>query len=73
MSARLQEKYRSDVVAALQEEFKAEMDRQVASFEARKDFKLDAPFDHVYGTTHAVIEEQRAEYLDSLAKEGGDA
>jgi len=58
---------------ALQEEFKAEMDRQVASFEARKDFKLDAPFDHVYGTTHAVIEEQRAEYLDSLAKEGGDA
>lgn len=55
---------------ALQEEFKDEMDRQVAEFEARKDFKLDAPFDHVYGTTHAVIEEQRADYLESLEKEG---
>ncbi len=53
----------------LQAEFKAEMDRQVKEFEAMDDFRLDTPFDHVYGTTHAVIEEQRAEFLAEQGRE----
>ena len=39
----------------LQAEFKKQMDLEVAEFEAMSDFQMDAPFDHVYGTTHAVI------------------
>ena len=53
----------------LQEEFKAEMDKQVTSFEARTEFKMDAAFDNVFGTTHDVIEQQRAEFLSESAKE----
>ena len=53
----------------LQDEFKAEMDKQVASFEARTEFKMDAAFDNVFGTTHDVIEQQRAEFLSESAKE----
>jgi pyruvate dehydrogenase E1 component alpha subunit len=55
---------------ALQDEFKAEMDKQIKEFEAMGGFKMDAPFDHVFGTKHARIEEQRAEYLAELEKEG---
>ncbi len=49
--------------AALEAEVKAEEDAAVAEFERRTEFKPDAPFDHVFGTRHAVIEDQRAEFL----------
>ncbi len=55
----------------LQAEFKEEMDRQIKEFEAMGDFKVDAPFDNVYGTTHKVIEDQRAEFLADMEKEAG--
>jgi hypothetical protein len=45
----------------------------VVELESQKDFKPDAPFDHVFGTEHYVIEEQRAEFLKNLGKEAGDA
>ena len=54
---------------ALDEELKKEVDAAVQEFEARTEFKPDAPFDHVFGTKHDVIEEQRREFLASLGKE----
>jgi TPP-dependent pyruvate/acetoin dehydrogenase alpha subunit len=47
-----------------------QVDDAVKSFEAMNEFKVDSPFDHVFGTTHEIIEEQRAEFLSSLGKEG---
>jgi pyruvate dehydrogenase E1 component alpha subunit len=52
---------------------KAEVDEAVKQYEAMKDFKPDAPFDHVFGTKHKVIEDQRAEFLQGLHKEAPDA
>ncbi len=61
-----------DRQARLEEEIKKEVDAAVKAFESRSDFKPDAAFDHVFGTRHAVIEQQRAEFLDSLRRgEGG--
>jgi pyruvate dehydrogenase E1 component alpha subunit len=54
-------------------EIKAEVDRAVKEFEARSDFAPDAPFDHVYGTSHPEIEVQRRAYLANLRQEAGDA
>lgn len=51
---------------ALDEEIKQEIEVAVQKFEARTEFKPDAPFDHVFGTKHDVIEEQRQEFLASL-------
>lgn len=51
---------------ALLDEVKAEIDQQVAEFESKTDFQPDAPFEHVYGTKHEIIEEQRAEFLREL-------
>ena len=59
--------------AALETELKAEIAAAVKRFEARSDFKPDAPFDHVFGTAYPHIEEQRAEFLARLNKEGADA
>ncbi len=58
--------------AALEEEVKTEIAASVAEFEAETDFKPDTNFDHVYGTTHAGIEAQRAEFLELIAKEGNN-
>jgi pyruvate dehydrogenase E1 component alpha subunit len=54
---------------ALEEEVKKEVDAAVNELETRTDFKPDAPFDHVYGTRHDVIEDQRREFLAAIAKE----
>lgn len=63
-----------DRQAKFEDEIKKEVDAAVKEFEARGDFKPDAAFDHVYGTPHAVIEAQRAEFLANLeAEEGGHA
>jgi pyruvate dehydrogenase E1 component alpha subunit len=58
---------------ALETELKAKMDEQVKAFEAKDDFAPEAPFAHVFGTTHDVIEEQKAAFLEELRKEVGDA
>ncbi len=50
-------------------EIKAEIEAAVTEFEQPKDRPLDAPFDHVYGTSHPNIERQRREFLAQL--EGG--
>ncbi len=57
--------------AALDEEVRGEIEAAVQEFEARSDFKPDAPFDHVYGTTHPIIEEQRTQFLADLEQEVG--
>ena len=61
--------WNDDKQAALEEEIKQEVDACVKEFEERTDFKPDAPFDHVFGTRHEVIEEQRQEFLAVLGKE----
>lgn len=63
----------ADKQAAMEAEIKGEVDAAVKEFESRTDFKPDAPFDHVFGTRHDVIEEQRAEFLKNMGKEAGDA
>ncbi len=55
---------------ALEKEIKAEEDAAVQAFEERTDFKPDACFDHVFGTRHAEIEEQRAQFLADLKADG---
>lgn len=59
--------------AKLDEEIKAEVDTAVKAFEGRKDFKVDAPFDYVFGTKHEFIEEQRQEFLAELKEEQDEA
>jgi pyruvate dehydrogenase E1 component alpha subunit len=51
----------------LEEEIKKEVETAVEDFEQKVDFKPDAPFDHVFGTRHQEIEEQRADFLENLA------
>jgi pyruvate dehydrogenase E1 component alpha subunit len=65
--------WNDDKQAELETEVKQQIEAAVQAFESRTDFKPDVPFDHVFGTRHAVIERQRAEYLDNLKKEAGDA
>jgi len=50
-------------------EVKEQVGKAVEEFETPKDWALDAPFDHVYGTTHPGIEEQRAHFLANLERE----
>lgn len=57
---------------ALEAEVKKQVEDAVKAFEAMKDFQPDAPFDHVYGTEHPRIAEQRAEFLDNLKREAGN-
>lgn len=57
----------------LEIEIKAQIDAAVVEFEAIKDFRPDANFDHVFGTKHAVIEEQRQEFLENLKNEAAHA
>jgi pyruvate dehydrogenase E1 component subunit alpha len=54
--------------AALDEEIRNDIDAAVKEFEARSGFRPDAPFDHVFGTRHRAIEEERAEFLASLER-----
>ena len=56
----------------LEEEIKEQVEGAVRSFEAKGGFKPDAPFDHVYGTRQARVEEQRAEFLENLSREDCD-
>ncbi len=63
-----------DREAKLQAEIKAEVDATVKDFESRGGYPQEAPFTHVFGTRHALIDEQRAEFLADLEREeAGDA
>jgi pyruvate dehydrogenase E1 component alpha subunit len=48
---------------ALRAEVRAEVQEAVATYEALEAHPADRPFDHVFGTEHAVIREQRAAFL----------
>lgn len=57
----------------LEAEIKAEIDAAVKEFEAITDLPPDIGFDHVFGTKHAEIEEQRQEFLEELKKDADHA
>ncbi|MBF0314482.1 MAG: pyruvate dehydrogenase (acetyl-transferring) E1 component subunit alpha [Oligoflexia bacterium] len=52
----------------LEEQLNQEIETAVRDFESQKNFKVDAPFEHIFGTTHSVIESQRAEFLAEQLK-----
>jgi pyruvate dehydrogenase E1 component alpha subunit len=52
--------------AELEKEIGDAVEAAVKEFEGRTGFKPDTPFDHVFGTRHLVIEEERAELLARL-------
>ncbi|MBU0549904.1 pyruvate dehydrogenase (acetyl-transferring) E1 component subunit alpha [Myxococcota bacterium] len=52
--------------ALLEEDVKNEVNQAVKNFESEVDFKPDAPFDHVFETPSAALEEQRALFLSNL-------
>jgi pyruvate dehydrogenase E1 component alpha subunit len=54
--------------AALDEEVRNEVEAAVKDAEERTGFKPDAPFDHVFGTRHRRLEEERDEFLASLKR-----
>ncbi|TKJ42168.1 pyruvate dehydrogenase (acetyl-transferring) E1 component subunit alpha [candidate division LCP-89 bacterium B3_LCP] len=56
---------------ALVNEIKSEVDAAVKEFEDLKELPAEACFDHVFGTKHVDIEEQRMEFLDDQ-KRGTD-
>ncbi len=59
--------------STLQEEMAAEIEGVVQEFEAMTDFPPEILFDHVYGTQHAEIEAQKAQFLANLSRERADA
>jgi pyruvate dehydrogenase E1 component alpha subunit len=61
-----------DLQKQLEADCKSQIDAAVQAFESRSPFAPDAPFDHVFGTKEAVIEAQRARFLERLGKEGED-
>ncbi len=50
---------------ALEEEVRGEIEAAVKEMESGGDFRPDLNFDYVFGTKHADIEEQRAEFLSN--------
>jgi pyruvate dehydrogenase E1 component alpha subunit len=59
--------------SGLDADVKQAIEDAVKAFEARTDFKADAPFDYTFGTEHSVIEEQRAEFLAHTREDSSDA
>ena len=64
--------WNDELQAELEAEVAATVDAGVKKYEGRAAPKPDAPFDHVFGTTHPRIEKQRAEFLENLEKEQAD-
>ena len=54
---------------ALRAEVKERVDAAVKEFEQPVERAMDEPFRHVYGTEHAVIEEQHRDFLANVARE----
>jgi len=63
----------ADRQAALEDEVKAEIDAAIQTLEGRSDLAPDAQFEHVFGTCHARLHEQRAEFMANLARESHHA
>ncbi len=61
-----------ELQVGMEGEIKSVIDAAVKEFESMADFKPDAPFDYVFGTTHYEIEKQRAEFLEELRKDNTD-
>ncbi len=61
-----------DLEEALQAEIKDTIDGAVTRFESQLDVPPDTPFDHVLGTDHAFVDEQRAAFLDARGGENAD-
>jgi pyruvate dehydrogenase E1 component alpha subunit len=59
----------ADPQTALEAAVKAQIDQAVQEFEQKREFKPDAPFDHVFATPHPSIEEQRQRFLAQLPAE----
>jgi len=57
-----------ETIERIRQEISEEVKGHVQAFESMNDFKPDAPFDFVYGTRHAIIEEQRAMFLADLER-----
>jgi TPP-dependent pyruvate/acetoin dehydrogenase alpha subunit len=64
--------WNDDHEAGLEAEVKQQIEKAVKAFEAMTSFKPDAPFDHVFGTKHPRIDEQRADFLNNLKQESAD-
>lgn len=60
-----------DKEAALAAEVKDQVEQAVRTFETPHDWADDTAFDHVYGTDHPHLHEQRAEFLANLRFDGG--
>ena len=58
--------------AALQEEIKKDIDAAVKELETPREFRPDEPFDHIFGTEHADIEEQRRQFLAEIELEASN-
>ncbi len=56
----------------LGQELDGQIEQAVGRFEAFRPEMPDAPFEHVFGTRHAVIEAQRREFLRQLNPEDSD-
>ena len=56
----------------LDETIKKQIESAVKAFESRKDFKMDTPFEYIYGTKHSRIEEQRTEFLKKTVRGSAD-
>ncbi len=59
----------NDKEEALLDEVKGRIEEAVKEFELPKDWKPDAPFEHVYGTEHPVIAEQHRDFLANVQRE----
>jgi pyruvate dehydrogenase E1 component alpha subunit len=57
---------------ALETEIKATIDSTVKEYEREMTVKWDAPFDHLYATSHPYLEEQRADFLAHLKRKEAD-
>jgi pyruvate dehydrogenase E1 component alpha subunit len=57
---------------AVWDEAKAYTSKEVEAFETASGFKIDAPFDHVFGTRDPYTERQRDEFKAALKQEGID-
>jgi pyruvate dehydrogenase E1 component alpha subunit len=66
-------KWNDDKQSAMEEGIRQEIDESVKELESRTEFRPDVGFDHVFGTRHAIIEQQRAEFLANLEQETADA
>ncbi len=62
-----------EIEQRLVDDIQLEIDSAVKQFESIRDFKADAPFDHIYGQRYPEIEAQREEFLKNLAMEKADA